>query len=738
MFEWIAKNLRVARMAGLATLSVPALSSAQEAPKGAGPTPIAPANFDPSDVYFQGYLAKRDAEKLEQAGDFIGASEKLRTANKLIESVQKYFPTWKPEMVGGSISKNYESLSRMLPQTKEQEKKQRDAVADLNAVAELEGGEKQAGTLINPAEDVLPLTPGILEVNPLETKRLKDAEAEVQRTRSEIKRLQELNRNQSAAANEASRNESRVRDMARQLQAAEADLNVLRSRLAAKPVENEMQALNKRIEQVEQERDVMSMALTQSRQEHLQAEARIKTLEADLTVMRQKQSDLDRDLQAERKVSNEVVKGQRAQLQAMQKELDAKTAELGKAHERIGSLEKQLAESQANFAQLRTENESLLQERDNMKALLSLNEDNRIQDLITQNMGLAKNLREANEKLDRLNLDNNSSKDDILVAQQNLSIAKAQIQKLQQERKDQDNRLAELEKRLRGEEAALANGNASSDPQEVAVLRDIIQRQLRVQERRRQAKDLLVDAVKEMGSKDEQLSKAIELFDGEEIHLTPDEQRLLAEKQVDGEFISPFAQDRSIVNRNTSDLNRDLSVFERTAEKSFAAGRYLPTREVLRMVVEQHPGHSPALCKLGVVHLKLQDAPAAVDTFRRAVELDADNPYAHRMLGFSLMSAGDLAGAEVDAKQAVELAPDDSKNHVLLATICYRLGRAKEAEAHYKAAITADPLPSEPYFNLAVIYSRTKRMEEARDFYHQALERGALPDPALQEVLAKQ
>ncbi len=103
MFEWITKNLRVARLAGLATLSAPAIASAQS-PQGAGPTPVAPANFDPSDVYFQGYLAKRDAEKLEAAGDFIGASEKLRSANNLIESVRKYFPTWKPEMVGGSIA----------------------------------------------------------------------------------------------------------------------------------------------------------------------------------------------------------------------------------------------------------------------------------------------------------------------------------------------------------------------------------------------------------------------------------------------------------------------------------------------------------------------------------------------------------------------------------------------------------------------------------------------------------
>ncbi|RYD47441.1 MAG: tetratricopeptide repeat protein [Verrucomicrobiaceae bacterium] len=627
-------------------------------------------------------------------------------------------------MVGGSISKNYENLSRLFTKTEEQKK------SNQAAVAELEGGQKQSGTLIDPAEDVLPLTPGILEVNPLETKRLADAEAEV-------KRLRELNQRQSSAANEASRNESRVRDLARQLQAAESDLNVLRSRLAAKPVENEIQALNKRIEEVQQERDVMSMALTQSRAEHQSALARIATLEADVKVMQQQRADLDRNLKAEREVANSVVAGQRTQLQALQKELDAKTAELGQANERISGLMKELEESRANFAQLRSENESLLQERDNMKALLSLNEDSRIQDLITQNVGLSKELNAAKGKLEAMDRDNNKTKDDFLVAQQNVAIAKAQIQKLQQDRRDQDNRLAELEKRLKGEEAALSNGTASSDPQEVAVLRDIIQRQLRVQERRRQAKDLLVEAVKDMGNEDSELKQAIALFDGEEMHLTPEEQRLIAEKEVDGEFVSPIALDRGVVGRNTSELQRDIAVFERTAEKSFAAGRMLPTREVFQMIIEQHPGHIPALCKLGVVHLKLKDPSAAADTFRRAVELNADNPYAHRMLGLSLMSMGDFAGAELEARQAVELAPDDAKSQLLLASICYRLGRTKDAEMHYKAAIAADPLPSEPYFNLAIICSRSKRLDQARDYYHQALERGAEPDLELQEVLAK-
>jgi len=728
MLHRIAKISRwpVAR-AGVASLLLAATPAFSQPP-----APLSSAQFDPSDVYFQGFLATRSAEQLEISGDYVGAAEKLKKARELFEAVHRYYPDWKTEMVTGRSAINSEAEVRIHPLAEEQRRK------NQNAVAELEGGVKAPGTFIDPADGVVPLTPGVLEVDPLISRQLAEAEAEV-------KRLQKLSRNAPTPDENPSRTESRIRDIARQrdavqsqLNAAQANLQSLRSSLAAKPVEAERKALDQRIARLEQEREAMGMALNQSRSENTEALSRVATLTADLQVMKQKYADLDRDLKIERKVANDVVAGQRTQLKAMQKDLDQKTADLDKANEIIGGLRRELQESRESFGELRSEMDSLLQERAQMSALLKLNEDGRIQELIEQNMGLAKNLREANEKVEMLNRDNNTTKDQLTAAKRDLSMTKAQINRLHQERRDQDERLAELEKRLKNEESALASGQASSDPAEVAMLREFIQRQLRVQERRRQARDLLVEAVRDMGSQDERLQKAIELFDAQEIPLSPEEERLIAGTKVDGEFISPFAQDRATVGRNTAELNRDIAVYERTAEKSFAAGRYLPTRELFQMIVEQHPGHVPALCKLGVVDLKLDDPAAAVDTFRRAVELDSNNPYAHRMLGLSFMTLGDFAAAELSVKEAVALSPDDALSYSLLGAICQNLSRFGEAEAYYKAAISADPMPSEPYYNLASLCAKDKRYDEARQYYQQALERGALPDPKLEQRLNPQ
>ena len=711
MLKRTAKTLRlpVAGLAGLIALAPVHPARSQSAPAAEN------ANFDPSDVYFQGYLAARSAEQLEGAGDFIGAMEKLERASQMFGAVRKFYPEWKPEMVGGRSEKTMEAIGRVRPRAEEQQMKNR------SAVAELEGGVRKSGELIDPAEGVMPLTPGILEIDPLSTRRLKEAEDEVERLRKE------------AASGDIRRQNDFLKA---QLRAAEANVQALRARLTAAPMEREMKSLNDRIRDLEQEREAMALALAQSRNAHTEAMARIATLEADLGVMQQKRADLDRDLKAERKIANSVVAGQRRQLDALEKELEKKNGELAAANERINGLMRELAESRESFAQLRNERDTLLQERDQMAALLKLNEASRIEDLIEQNMSLAKSLREANERVDRLNRESNADKDALNAAKRDLVIAKAQINRLQQEKREQDQRIADLELRLKNEESALASGKISADPAEIELLRDIIKRQLRVQERRRQARELLVEAAKELGKKDQRLSKAIELFDAQEIQLTPEEMKLIADKQVDGEFVSPYARDRATVGRATAELQRDIAAFERAAEKSFVAGRYLSTREIYETILDQNPGHTPSLCKIGVVHLRLDEPGPAAETFRRAVELDSNNPYAFRMLGYSMMKLGDLPAAEQAARRSVELAPNDALSQMLLATLLHRLGRIGEAESHFKAAITADPIPSEPYYNLALICSRDGRMDEAREYYAQALERGALPDPKLEEKLA--
>ena len=695
------------------------------------PPPAAPAQFDPSDVYFQGYLATRAAEKLEADGDFIGAAEKLNQASKFFESVRRYYPDWKKDMVAGRSEKTTEAITNVRPKAEEQRKK------NQGAVAELEGGAR-AGTM--PAAPTDP-NPGVLAADPLLTRRLTEALQEVQRLRNQIS---------NSSPTEASRNASRVGDLERQrdslsaqLRAAETNVESLRARLTNSPAENEYKALNKRIEGLEMEREAMARALAQSRGAHSEALGKIANLEADVTnlrqeasKLRQQQVDSERNLAKERGVANEVVAGMRRQLDSMEKALKSKGDELEKANQRIAGLQVELEQSKAAFGDLRTERDGLLLERDQMAALLKLNEAGRIQQLIEQNMGLAKQLREATEKVDRLDLDNNATKDELTETLRDLAMAKEQINAFRKERIKQEKRLEELQARLKNEEGALARGEVVADPAEVEMLRDIIKRQIRTQNHRKEARDILVEAAKKLGSQDENVARAIEMFEGEEIQLSPEEQKLIADRRVDGEFISPFARDRATVEGATQGLKRELESYDRAATRAFAAERYHPAKELFQMIVDANPGDTSALCKLGVIQLKLNDLPGADNAFRRAIELDDSNPYAHMMLGLTLHSAGNLAEAEERVARSVELAPDSYKAQMLLGFIQFEAGKTSEAESHFKAAISADPVLSDPYINLALIAVKKKQLDEARAYYQQGLERGALPDPRLEKLLA--
>jgi Flp pilus assembly protein TadD len=707
----------------VAALWVAGLPAAAQAPP-----PVAPAQFDPSDVYFQAYLAARSAEDLEKDENFTAAIEKLEQADKLLDSVTTYYPKWKTDMVKGRVAKTREAITRVRPKADEQRRREQ------GVIAELEGGVRNPVQPVDPPGD---WPPNILQADPLAAKRLKEQDAEVERLR---KVLQDSITPPAEVARQADRVkqlETQREVLKQQLRAAEASAADLRARFAKAPVASEVQQLNQRIGRLEQEREAMAMALTQSRQEHTKTLAQAAVLEADLKNMSQQAADLQRDLDVQRKVTNNTVTGMRKQLRDLQDSLTEKNKELAAAHSQIAGLKQELQESRDAFDQLREERDDLAAQRDQMKALFNLNEAGRIQELIEQNMAYAKKVREANEKLDALGLDNNATKDQLLVAKNELTVAKARINSLIKDRRAQDRKLADLEARLRREQGALAAGEGSSDPTEIAMLRDLIKRQLRSQERKRQASKILIEAAKQLGSQDEIVNDAIAMLEGEEIQLTPEEQRLIADR-ADVELISPFAQDPERVAQNNLELGKNIASYDRAATKAFAADRMLPARELFQLILEDHPGHIASLCKLGVVNLRLNDLAAATDTFRRAVELDPNNPYAHRMLGFTLMNLGDLPGAEQSVRRSVDLAPGDAKNQNLLATITYRLGRAGESESLYKAAIAADPIPSEPYFNLALLCARDKRFDDARSYYQKALERGAVPDIKLEQSLAAQ
>lgn len=689
-------------------------------------------NFDPSDVYFQGWLTYKDGEKLQAEKKYAEALEKFQRSQKLFDSIATYFPTWRRDMVGGRRAKVIEVIGQVGPEAlKEREQKDK-------AMAEVEGGVLR-GSPEKPLDNHIPAAPikPIAEVDTIESRRIEELEAEV-------KRLQQNLAAKPAPANDAQREQSRAQDIARQRDMAQAELKrandelaQLRARAAAAPMVEEVKKLNARIGNLEKEKAAMGYAFQRSQEETRVAKEQMEALNAERARLAQQVSDLGRNLDVERKARNEVIEGQQKQLRSYEEQLRKADAKDAVSQARIASLEHQLKEVGDTFEELKKEHEAVVQERDSMRSLLSQNEGSHVQTLIDKTMSQARELREAEETINRLNTDVNANQDALLTAMRDFALAKENINAFKAERAANEKRIADLESRLKSEERGLAGNATPANQEEVDELRKFIQKQLRLQDRRRKETELLLDVVGEKAKDDEKLAKALKLYQSEELPLSADELKLVQGHRIDDAFdATNLRKSPEEVNANVARLEQENMPYTEAAKRAYLQQRFESCRELFELVLERNPGDTETRCRLGNVQMRLKDMVSASDTFRRASELSTTNPYAHRMLGYSLLEMGDPALAIESLKKSVELSPTNPDGRVMLGRAYYETGQEEAAEEELKSAIVYDDAMHQAHYNLAYLYAKQGKKKLGLEYYQNALVRGATPDLDLEKRLS--
>ena len=690
------------------------------------PAPRAPAAFDPADVFFQAWLLCTDAEKLEKEGKSAAALAKLRRANQMFDTIAANFPDWKKEMLESRRRKTNDHIATVLPKALA-EQQQRD-----QAVAELEG--RRTGPTPAPGPEVPAPPPAPADT--LATRRVRELERQVREFQDQIARSRE------AATDPAARDQAeRERDRAiADLQKARTELDRLRRDATEGPMQEEVDALARRINKLEAEKDVMGRALEQSRQETEQARSQVDALQGErarllgqIETLKQDLADNQRNLELERRTSNEVIEGQQRQIRQLQDTIQQKDRQLAESRKTIERLESEIGEIRLSFEDLRNERDELLRERDQMAALLKLNEAGQIQEVIDQNLALDRELRETRKRLESLQADNDASAEDLKLALRDLSIAKLRIQEFRQTNQEQEKRLAALQQRLQS--AATNIDDTAVNPGEAQMLRAILDRQIKIQEKRAEARNLLFEQLREKARNDPDLQRAMENFQGNELNLTPEELAIIDGQVVDGTIISPYARPRSEVERAYADLTEELKPYDAAATRAYLEGRPLAAREAWEMMIERNPGDVASMCKLGLVESELGNEPAATDMFRRATELDPNNPYAHRMLGYFLDRAGDREEAIAALRRSAELSPTDPRTHQLLGNSLFRANRLDEAREAYLAALDCDPTSAETHHNLAILLARNGKKDQALEHYRKALELGTPANPDLEKIL---
>lgn len=111
------------RLSGLAATdgSMPATPPAVSAPAVTPAEPEALAKksesasqpSDPADLYYQGWIQSRDAERMKSEGREAEAAAKLADARQNFRRVQEEHPEWKQQMVGGRVAQTDEQLAQL-------------------------------------------------------------------------------------------------------------------------------------------------------------------------------------------------------------------------------------------------------------------------------------------------------------------------------------------------------------------------------------------------------------------------------------------------------------------------------------------------------------------------------------------------------------------------------------------------------------------------------------------------
>ncbi len=140
--------------------------------------------------------------------------------------------------------------------------------------------------------------------------------------------------------------------------------------------------------------------------------------------------------------------------------------------------------------------------------------------------------------------------------------------------------------------------------------------------------------------------------------------------------------------------------------------RHTEAEGVLRGIVQRNPDSGPALEQLSQLLIDQGRAAEAIELLKRAAG-DDSSPDVYDLLGNAYSQSKDLARAEQAYRKAVEIDPDDPDHRRGLAQAL--LGQQKYAGAleQYRKLAQADPGNAENYVRMAQINRRLGQFDEA-------------------------
>jgi tetratricopeptide (TPR) repeat protein len=400
-----------------------------------------------------------------------------------------------------------------------------------------------------------------------------------------------------------------------------------------------------------------------------------------------------------------------------------------------------------NWETRKTELEDRLKNLEGEVAMLRKNGSNpdEYKKLVAENTRLKDELDTARKQVETLKVSGEKKDTEIASLKAQINTIQADLTKLRQENTSYQSQVADLTVKLKEMTTALKSGKVGSTQdaqlvEENIMLRGIIMRELRHQERQRQAKELVIAEMNKMENASRQLMDNLEEMTSVRIRISAPEEMLFSEPEL--KEIQAASGVRATLTADSGKADGTTKKGDAPAKSSEVAAKVddpKAAEKAFQDTLRKQPKNVEALLGLGALKLQQKKYDDARVLLQKSLVIEPDNDVANYRLGVCYFHQEKMNEALASFEKSVKKNAENARAHHYLGIITSGLGNRHRAESEFKQALAVDPNYADAHFNLAVLYATNTPpdWDQARKHYQDALDRGVKPDDSMEKLLKK-
>jgi len=695
----------------------------------------------PDDEFIRAYILISEGDNLAKSAQNKSAIQKYNQALNTLNALKASNPNWKKGVINFRISyvdKKLKTLSATSP-TKSTVSKTKTIPIELDptsAQLTIDDLKRRAETLENnlilkdaKLKEALSAIPTADE-----TKRLAKLETDLQAIKKENT---ELKSSIDKAAVELKKAQAGM--VKAQTEADKSSIELAKAQAAADEAKLKLENANERIKTV-------SAKVNNKQTERLQKELTknqndLKTASANLKNAKSVNSDLEKQLKALRKTSQESdKKTQDLQKEFAKKQSQLETAsnDLTTAKSSIASLKKSLTSYEKGTVEKDLEVRASSLEKELLKSQSALKEttdklDNTAStnsDLQKQLKSLQTNSKNSDKQVAKLQKDLEKSKNSLKEATSKInslassnSDLKKEVKNIKKGSKEKElqDYIQSIEKRLA--KAEQSNTKASKNSRANRSFKEVFS--FRGNKRAENAQ------IAELQNQVKTLRARLEILDAEKVPLTDEEKNMLTEPAV------------ATATKNSLDVM--ISTLPAEGAEDFKAGhaalfqdyQYAEAEKKFMHVLKLDENNPFTLGNLAMAQMEQGNYKDAQSSLDKALKQNEDDAYALMGMGILSFRQKSYESARDYLARSIKINPEDATAQHFLGSTLNNLGQQKAAETALRKAVQIQPGNSKSHYNLAVVYATQKPpfLALAKFHYEKAVKAGHKRNPELEKSI---